>query len=650
MPGSFETVILKARRESGRPMLRRALVQAAAMTGILVASAAHGQAVPPSGLNTTVSKDGVNCHTEMVPMRDGTRLYTEVYLPEGSEGKDGAKRPVVIIRSPYGDTGLPEGCFRSPTGAPRIGSVVIVQSVRGTGTSEGYFSPILQERDDGADIIAWAAKQPWSNGQIAMTSGSYLGMVQWQAALAQPEGLVAITPLVMGASPYDDWTLRNGVFDVDLNHAWAQQFAGPAMRRSMAKSGTAQRQIDAAVTALDQRAKANGMWLNALPLAGDWDPETRAMVPFLWEQYSHPSFDDYWRKLDAFAQIDKITVPALVGSSWHDYFTKGSIDSYIAITARGGSESARTRSMLTIDCCGHSPGFKMPLLPGQIDWGPNRMNYLSLRDRFLERHFSGSDAGFDAEPRVQLAILVPPDTGTKGDTFVYKTTAWPVPGTRYVDYYLSSGGQANSLDGDGILSTSRKSQGPADTFLYDPMKPVPSIGGGATGALLDQTPVQRRDDVLVYTAPPAVQDTLLIGAVSLSFWAQTDGRDTDFTAKLVDVHPDGFAHIIADRIVRGRFRQGAKLPPQLLVPNRALPYELELGYTGMVLRTGHRLRLEISSSNFPKYQRNLNTGASNELTAVTRTARNMILHDSQHPSVLRVPTVPGPIPQPGSTE
>jgi uncharacterized protein len=182
------------------------------------------------------------------------------------------------------------------------------------------------------------------------------------------------------------------------------------------------------------------------------------------------------------------------------------------------------------------------------------------------------------------------------------------------------------------------------------MKPVPSIGGGATGALLDQTPVERRDDVLVYTAPPATQDTLLIGAVGLSFWAQTDGSDTDFTAKLVDVHPDGFAHTIADRIVRGRLREGAQLPPKLLVPGRAYPYRLELGYTGMVLRTGHRLRLEISSSNFPKYQRNLNTVASNETTARTRIARNAILHDSEHPSVLTVPTVPGPIPRSGTTE
>jgi uncharacterized protein len=442
MRASSNYDVVETKDRSNRPANRRGLARAGALTSVLLATAVHAQAVPPSGLTTMASKDGVSCHTEMVPMRDGTRLYTEIYLPERSEGKNPARRPVVVIRSPYGDTGLPEGCFRSPTGAPRIGSVVIVQSVRGTGTSEGSLSPIVQERDDGADIIAWAAEQPWSNGQVAMTSGSYLGMVQWQAALAQPKGLVAITPLVMGASPYDDWILRNGVFDVDLNHAWAQQFVGPALRRSMKKAGATQLQIDAAVKAHNERAKANGMWLSALPLAGNWDPPTKAMVPFLWEQYSHPSYDAYWRQVDALAQIDKIAVPALVGSSWHDYFTKGSIDSYIAITQRGGSETARTRSMLTIDCCGHSPSYKMPLQPGQIDWGPNRLNYLSLRDRFLARHFRGKDDGFDSEPRVQLTILVPPDTGTKGDTFVYKTSAWPVPGTRYVDYHLSSGGRA----------------------------------------------------------------------------------------------------------------------------------------------------------------------------------------------------------------
>jgi len=578
-------------------------------------------------------------------MRDGTKLYSEIYLPEGSEGVDRIKRPVVVIRSPYGGTGLPEGCFRSPTGAPRIGAVVVVQSVRGTGTSQGTFTPIVQERQDGEDTIAWAASQPWSNGKVGMTSGSYLGMVQWQAAIGRPKGLKVITPLVMGANPFDDWILRNGVFDIDLNHAWAQQFVGPYLRRQMVKSGAGPAEIDAAVKAHDSRAQAHKMWLETLPLAGDWDRETRKAVPFLWEQYAHPVYDAYWKKLDALAQIDKVTVPALVGASWFDYFTKGTIDSFVALTERGGSAAAREASMLTIDCCGHAPSFRIPLQPGQIDWGPNRLNYLSLRDRFLSRHLLGDQNGIDSEPRVQMVVLVPPDSGTKGDTFLYKATGWPVPGTRYEEYHLSSGGRANTSAGDGVLSTTMPSQGPADVFLYDPLNPVPTIGGGATGAALDQSPVESRDDVLVYTSPPTERETLMIGRIDLSFWAQTDGRDTDYTAKLLDVHPDGFAHTIVDRIVRGRTRAGSETRPRLLRPGRPYAYNLMLGYTGMVLRPGHRLRLELSSSNFPKYARNLNTGASNEQTAETRIARNMVFHDRLRPAILRVPVIDGPIPR-----
>ena len=588
-----------------------------------------------------VVKDRMTCVPTMVPMRDGTRLYTEVYLPAGSETASPIKRPTVIIRSPYGGTGLPEGCFVTAgiQGTFKLGVVTIVQSVRGTGSSEGVFTPIRQERDDGVDVINWAAKQPWSNGRVGMTSGSYLGLVQWQAAIAQPHNLVAITPQVMGANPYDDWILRNGVFDIGLNHTWAQQFVGPNMAKKMRVQGASPEQIAAAVRDFQARSAANKDWIDTLPLTSTWDSQARELVPFLWEQYKHPTYDDFWKQVDALARIDKIKIPVLVGGSWYDYFTKGTLDSYAALVARGGSQSARGRSMLVMDCCGHSPSFKTPIEPGQIDWGLNRLGYTAIRDRFLERYLMEKNNGIESDPKVQLTVLVPPDTGLKGDTFIYRTSAWPVPGTRYIAYHLSSGGHANTLDGDGVLDVTRNSSGPTDFFLYDPKDSAPSLGMGATGAVVDQTPVEKRQDVLVYTAPAETKEKLLIGKISITFWAQTDGKDTDFTAKLVDVHPDGFAHILADRIVRARYRKGSQLPPELLTPNKAYEYKLDLGYMATLLKPGHRLRLEISSSNFPRFERNLNTGTSNEDTAETRIARNTILHDAQYPSFVTIPVV-----------
>jgi putative CocE/NonD family hydrolase len=205
---------------------------------------------------------------------------------------------------------------------------------------------------------------------------------------------------------------------------------------------------------------------------------------------------------------------------------------------------------------------------------------------------------------------------------------------------LRSNGNANTRDGDGILDGVQSSSGTADTFLYDPLDPVPTVGGRDSEAALDQSAVEQRKDVLVYTSSTLTESIAMIGKVSFSFWAQSDGTDTDFTAKLVDVHPDGIAHNVVDRIVRARYRNDGKAP-ELLTPNTPYQFTLDLGYTAAMLKPGHKLRLEVSSSNFPQYARNLNTGASNEDTSVTRVARNTILHDATHPSILTIPVVAG---------
>jgi uncharacterized protein len=296
--------------------------------------------------------------------------------------------------------------------------------------------------------------------------------------------------------------------------------------------------------------------------------------------------------------------------------------------------------MLTMDCCGHGL-FMATKLPGQVTWGTNKVDNGAFVDRFMEHHLKGFDNGIDRDPRVHLAVLVPPDSGTSGSTFVITASDFPLPGTRYVRYNLISGGKANTREGDGLLVMDRPSSGVADSFLYDPRNPVPTVGGNSGGGAIDQAEIEKRPDVLVYTAVATNRTQAIIGKVSISFWAMTDGTDTDFTAKLVDVHPDGGSHNIVDRIVRARYRRGANLAPQLVKPDTPYRYDLDIGYTATMLRSGHKLRVQISSSSYPAYSPNLNTGASNEESMDTRVARNTILHDARHPSYLQIPLAPG---------
>jgi putative CocE/NonD family hydrolase len=587
---------------------------------------------PPMTWSEPEVKDGVSCVTGLVPARDGTKLYTEVYRL----AEDNAKHAVIIARSPYARQ-YGEGCFRTGMNPfPKDGYVAIYQSVRGTGHSEGVFTPLFNDENDGADLIEWAARQPWSNGKVGMTHGSYLGATQWLAAIATPPNLVVITPSITPIDYRDTWIAHNGVFNVQLYQAWSQGFVPEMMERKMLREGASEEEIKAAVKAYMDRRTANNMWFTALPLTSVWDKDVHEAIPFLWEDYRHPSYDAHWAKIDIERQYGNVKVPALISGGWYDLFGKSTVDSYIGMKQHAGTEAARRGTMLVMDCCGH--GLGAPPTPGQISWGKDKTGTNRLRDLFLAKYLKGDGAGIDAEANVQLTVLVPPDTGTAGDNFIFKTTAYPVPGTRYVNYHLSSGGKANTANGDGVLDITGGSSGTPDSFLYDPLNPVPTLGGLAA---VDQRPVETRDDVLVYTAPPATASFAMIGKISVTFWAQTDGTDTDFTAKLVDVHMDGFAHTIVDRVVRARYRKGPKMPPQLLTPNVPYHYQLDLGHTATLIKPGHRLRLEISSSNFPKFARNLNTGASNEDTAQTRVAHNTILHDAHHPSFVTIAVVEG---------
>ena len=611
------------------------------------AAAAVLLAAAPAALQPerVAGSGGVTCETVRMPLRDGVMLATDVYRPAAP-----GRFPVIMQRTPYGFR-LGQGCFAAGlSGAMAFwaehGYVAVSQDARGTFRSEGEFRPIVQERDDGYDAVEWAAAQPWSNGRVAMTGTSYMGVTQWQAALAAPPHLVAIAPGQTATDYHDHWTYVNGVFDLWFGQSWPLAFFVPdAYRRQRIAAGASP--AEARRAAEEYLAEGEDLiareWIHQVPLrdfAG-----FRDLAPYYQEWLAHPNYDDYWAAVDVEAQWEKITVPALVTGAWGDLFHIGSVRAFGGMRDRAGSAAARAGTMLVMTG-GGGHGRE-----GAVSFGgAGEMDLRDLRLRFYDHHVKGAGNGIDREPRAQLFVQAPPDGGTAGTGFWLEDDVFPPVGAVTARFNLGSGGRANGRWGDGVLDRGRPPHGPDDTYAYDPRNPVPALGGGLCCLTLgfyfrsgaqDQSTVERRADVLVYTSAPLAADMAAIGPVTVRLWATSTARDTDFTAKLVDVHPDGFARNVLNRVVRARFRHGSKAPPSLLEPGRAYEYEIELGYTATVFRAGHRVRLDVSSSAFPQLARNHNTGADPAADGRFEVAVQTIHHDADRPSRVELTVVPG---------
>ena len=593
----------------------------------------------------TASPSGVTCETVQVPMRDGTRLATDVYRPAVP-----GRYPVILLRTPYG-LRLGQGCFAAGLSGGMAfwaehGYVAVSQDARGTFRSEGTFRPIIQEQNDGYDAIEWAAAQPWSNGRIAMTGSSYMGVTQWQAAVTTPPHLVAIVPGQTSTDYHDHWTYVNGVFDLWFGQSWPLAFFAPdAYRRAQLAAGISEEKArEASGTYLAEgEQQISREWIHQVPLT-TFDA-FRTHAPYYYEWLEHPNYDDFWARVDVETQFGQVNVPALVTGAWGDLFHIGTVRAFEGMRDNGGSAEARDGSMLVMTG-GGGHGRR-----GVLSFGPaGNMDLRALQLRFYDHHLKGIDNGIDREPRVQLFVQVPPDSGIQGSGFWVTDDQFPIERTDAVRFYLSSEGQANTRWGDGVLAMDGSSRGPDDSFVYDPRDPVPSLGGGLCCLTLgfyfrsgvqDQSTLELRNDVLVYTSGPLVQDLAVIGPVTVKLWATSSAPDTDFTAKLVDVHPDGFAQDVLNRVVRARFRKGSKLPPELIEPGRAYEYEIDMGATANVFRAGHRVRLDVSSSKFPHLARNHNTGKDPATDAGFELATQTIHHDADRPSYVELSVVRG---------
>jgi uncharacterized protein len=567
-----------------------------------------------------------------VPMRDGVHLATDVYRPAA----DG-RYPTIVNRLPY-DKELPIVNFSFDTlRAAQSGYAVVVQDTRGRYQSEGTFTPFADEAADGADTIAWAAAQPWSTGEVGMVGGSYFGATQWLAATEAPPALRALAPFVTTDQYYESWAYQGGAFQLGFNLHWCLFSLGLGELLRQIGSGSAKpERLAELIEAVDD----NEALYRRLPLTDV--PELDGLAAYYRDWLAHPAYDHYWKATAPRESWDRITVPALNMGGWYDLFLKGTIANYVGMKERGGSEQARALQRLVIGPWAHGPltGWYPQRNFGVLS-GTDGHDITGLQLRWFDQLLRGEEKGLEHDKPVQIFVMGADEWRDEDD--------WPLPGTEYVDWYLSSDGRANTAAGDGRLSPDGPVDSPEDLYLYDPRDPVPTVGGptylpglfiGANAGPRDQREVERRHDVLSYTSEPLPEPLTVIGPVELVLHASSSALDTDFTAKLVDVAPDGTAHNLADGILRARYRDSLS-EPVLLEPGTVYELRIDLVATANVFAAGHRIRLDVSSSNFPRFDRNTNTGgtiAEDGIDDVVQ-AVNRVHHTRAHPSRLVLPVI-----------
>jgi putative CocE/NonD family hydrolase len=578
----------------------------------------------------TAKSADVTHHTEWAKMRDGVLLASEVYQPKGHQGR----LPVILTRSPY-NADSSEFDLVLEKFASR-GYVVVNQDCRGTNRSQGTLNPFKQEQNDGYDAVEWAASQSWSNGKVGLWGASYAGVTVMQAAAMHPPHLVAVAAMITGSDYHDNWTYTNGVFDLLFAQSWLSGWADiDAFRRQLVRSNTPTAQIQ---EQSKERAKRSLQhlpeWFKVAPLNNlDAFKDT---APFYYEWLAHPLYDRYWSRVDLEHRYSDIKVPVVFLGGWYDIFSVGTVKNFQGLRSSGGSPDAREHTRLVMAPACH--GNCNETLKFSIDI----KELMVLDPRWWDYWLKGIDTGITRDPVVKLFVMVPPQTGDQDGGFWTSATQYPLPNAKQVRFYLGSKGNANTRKGDGVLRSEPSATDMPDRFVYDPTDPVPTLGGNTCCSdqfkpgVFDQSEVELRQDILVYSSERVAKDLSIVGPVAVDFWAASTAVDTDFTAKLVAVRPDGVAYNILDRVINARQRRGSKLTPEPAVPGQPYHYRVDLGDTAVVLKSGFRLRLEISSSNFPHYGRNPNTGRAAAVEPELRQASQTILHDVRHPSFLEV--------------
>jgi len=551
---------------------------------------------------------------EAAKMRDGITLRADIYRPK-AEGKF----PVLLVRTPYDKRNETNFGLK---GAAR-GFVVIAQDVRGRFESEGEWYTFVHESQDGYDTVEWAAALPYSNGKVGMFGGSYVGATQFLAALAKPPHLAGICPNVTASNYHDGWTYQGGAFEQWFNESWASGLAENTMRRR------AEQKYDAL-------GGSKVLPLISYPVLEA--PSGEGIAPYFKDWLAHPNFDEYWKRISIEDHYAQIQVPVYGMGAWYDIFLGGTLKNYVRLKTEAGAEAARKGQRLLVYVGGHAGGWDSRKV-GAVDFGeklPIDGDELTLR--WYDWLLKGEAKGVEKEKPVKIFVMGKNEWREEDD--------WPLARARITKYYLHSAGSANGIGGNGTLSPVAPAEEKADQYVYDPDDAAPTIGGPlCCGALPtgigpeDQRPAEARSDVLVYTTPSFAKDTEVTGPVSLDLYVSSSAVDTDFTGMLVDVWPSGLAQNLTSGILRLRYRNSQE-KPELANPSETYRVTVDLWATSNMFLAGHKLRLEVSSSNFPRFDRNLNTGEEQARATRMVKATNVIYHDKAHPSALILPIVP----------
>lgn len=560
-------------------------------------------------------------------IRDGVTLRADVWRPlEGTA-------PTLLMRTPY--SRRQTGMYGTPIGGPSVmafvnaGYAVVLQDVRGTFASDGVFEPKVNEIADGVDTLAWLAEQDWYDGTFGV---SYMGMTQWAVAVGggNSTGLRAIAPFFAASDWYSGlWYSEGGALSLSLVNLWRALMYAFEEQRAIERGET----TDPSALMRLGGAPLDPLALNdATPVAdhpllsrGGWDADWVA----------HPDRDGYWAAQDWSKSVSSVTVPALITAGWYDLKVHGSVADFVRMRTQAGSEQAREGTRLVIGPWHHESRtgqfqdrYFGPLAP--VDMSEPHV-------AFYDEHLRGRPPASPA-PRVRIFVMGIDQWRDEQD--------WPLPDTRYVDYHLHSEGAANTREGDGTLQLDTPTTEASDEFRYDPRDPVPTAGGALLPSIpglvgpVDQAVVDGRADVLCYTSPVLTEPVEITGFVKLELFMSSTATDTDITAKLIDVFPDGRAISLCDGILRLRYRKDLA-QPELMTPGEIYEVTVPMSVTSNVFLAGHRIRLDVSSSNFPHYDRNSNTGGAiaTEALADMVTATNTIHHGGARPSRLVLPII-----------
>ena len=546
-----------------------------------------------------------------VKMRDGVTLVADVYRPKAQ-----GKFPVMLTRTPYNRRDPMTGTFLASHGY-----VVVMQDTRGRFDSGGEFYPFQHESNDGYDTIEWAATLDASNGMVGMFGGSYVGATQMLAAISRPPHLKAIFPYVTASEYYDGWTYQNGAWMQAFSSTWATGLAQDTLRRKASAMAKMQE------------------WMKQLPV-DDYkligQPTPADYAPYFRDWIEHERDDDYWKRWKISDHYSKLDIKALHAGGWHDIFLKGSIGNYVGMRKSAATPEARAEQRLLVGPWAHAATSAEGKI-GDVTFGKQAvLDMNGTIVKWMDYALKGVKNEFATDSPVKLFVM--------GENVWRDEKEFPPARTAYTKYFFHSLKGANGAGSDGGLSTRSPANEKPDTFEYDPANPVPTIGGrlccgGTLPGPFNQQPNESRQDVLTFSTSPLERDVEVTGYITVELYAASSAVDTDFTALIADVDANGYARFLTDGIVRAHYRNSTE-KAELIEPGKIYKYTIDLWATSNLFKAGHKIRVYLSSSNFPRFNRNLNTGEPTMKSTKMVTAKQTIYHDAEHPSAIVLPVIP----------